>query len=95
MELNEALALELLEMADKYLLEELKDLCEVFLCENLALDNISDLARIAEVRNLNIRRKTIINFVPRNYKKILENQNLYKLPDSFYWEIITNLIENK
>ena len=66
MELEKTFALDLLEKADIYLLEELKDLCEVFLSENLALNNISDLAPIAEVRNLNILCKTIIDFVPRN-----------------------------
>ena len=94
-ELNETLALDLLKSADKYLMKDLKNLCEVFLSQNLSLRNIVNLAQVAEAEELSILRKAITNFVPKNLQRILENQHLYKLPDSYYWEIMSNLAQTK
>ena len=94
-ELNETLALDLLNAADKYLMKDLKYLCEEFLSQNLSLRNIVNLAQIAEAEDLSMLRKAITKFVPKYLQRILENKHLYKLPDSFYWEIMSNLTQTK
>ena len=95
MQLDEDLALDLLEVADKYLLKDLKALCEKFLSENIRLENLESFANLAESLDLSILRKGIIAFVPKNLQMILDSQTLYKLPHAYYWNILSEAIPRK
>ena len=86
--LNESLALDLLAVADKYLLKDLKGLCEEFLSQNITLRNIVHLSNLADHEDLPVLRSAITDYVPKNLKRILNDQDAYQLPNSFYWDII-------
>ena len=93
--LDEELALDLLDATDKYLLDDLKDVCEEYLSENINLDNLVNLANLAENKDLSSLRRAITSFVPKNLKRILENKDLYQLPHNYYWDILSETIPFK
>ena len=86
--MTEELAMDLLAVTDKYLLDDLKVLCEKFLSENISLENLVKLANLTENQELPVLRKAITRFVPKNIKEILEDKSLYQLTHNCYFDII-------
>ena len=63
---------DLLTLADKYLLKELKSLCESTLIENLSNSNICNLMLIANKYDLYNLKKKIISFIALNAQAITD-----------------------
>lgn len=86
--LDEDLALDLLEVSDKYSFTELSRVCEVFLGQQLNSQNYVKLAHAAEKLQANDLRKSVIAFVIKNRNLIERNGEPGDLPKSLLWEII-------
>ena len=95
MELTEPLALELYEIADKYMQNELAGLCEEFLSKNLRLDNFISMIDFVEKFEAVFVKDAIIEFIIRNLQEIKANQTTYKVPDAYLWEVISRISHKK
>ena len=80
--LTEPLAINLLEVADKYALIRLKDACEEFLIENLKPDNLVILGNIAEKYDALTLRNGILEFIMNNLDSLGDRDDLLELPKS-------------
>jgi len=90
-ELTEKIALELFEVADKYMQNELAGLCEEFLSKNLRFDNLVFMIEFADKFEAIFVKDAIIEFIIRNLEEIKSNQAKYKVPDSYLWEVISRV----
>ena len=80
--LTEPLAINLLEVADKYSLIRLKDVCEDFLIENITPDNMVTLGNYAEKYDALMLRNGILEFIMKNLDCLRERDDLLELPKS-------------
>ncbi len=69
-ELNNELALDLLQQADKYSIGELKEACEKHLIENIEPENYVALGQIAELVGAGTLREAVVSFIAKNMKKL-------------------------
>ncbi len=77
--LTEKLAIDLLEISNKWLLSELQDQCEVFLGENLTLENFSQIAELAQKFPTMHLMNYVVDFGSQNLERLEEKEDLYKL----------------
>ena len=94
-DLTEALALDLLELADKYAFEELKVLCERFLSENITTQNIFRLANTAEFFSCQKLKNAVFEFGIKNLDSLQENNELEKFSKPFLLKIISKITHKK
>jgi len=69
-QLNEALALELLQQADKYSVPDLKNSCETYLTGRLSVENYVAISQMAELVEAESLRQAVIAFVAKNIKNL-------------------------
>lgn len=89
MHLNITLALDLYRIADKYLLKDLKILCERFLISQINSSNVFELANEADALDAINLRKNIVVFMKQNWAEINKEQAFNSLPKS----VIVDLLE--
>jgi len=89
--LTRELAEDLLELADKYLLVNLRDKCMKYLLKNLEMNKVTAYLEIAERLGLNEMEDSLLDFTLKNLEKIEGNWEEYKLPEAFLWRIIFKL----
>jgi len=90
-ELTETLALELYEVADKYMQNDLLKLCEEFLSKNIRLDNFTMMIDFVEKFEVQCLRDSIYEFIILNLQEIKEKHTEYKVPDVYLWEVLSRI----
>lgn len=60
----------LLSAAEKYDLQELKTMCEIALCENIALDNVVELLILADLHSASSVRSLALKFIVDNSREV-------------------------
>jgi len=93
-ELNEPLALDLYEIAEKYGQKELVSICEEFLSENLRLDNLQVMIDFIEKVGAELFKNSVLQWMTWNIQDIKEKQEEYKIPQSYLWEIASRILKN-
>ncbi len=86
-ELNQTLALNMMELAEKYTMKELKTSCESFLAQSITFENIETLAQYAEKYELPTLKLSVINFVITNITEIKKGIHL-KFSEDLLWDVI-------
>ncbi|UYV69719.1 SPOPL [Cordylochernes scorpioides] len=86
----ESMAAKLMEAADKYGLDRLKTLCEVYLGSNLTVDNAAEVLVLADMHNAQRLKSFAINYINTHSLDVMDSQgwkvNLIQHPN-----IITDL----
>lgn len=85
----------LLAAADKYCLEDLKDLCEDTLCKNLSIENAIDYLKLADFHNTPKLKQMTINYIASNGKYMIdlcEFKSIGDMHPNLINEIIRGLI---
>ena len=85
--LNEQLATELLQIADKYGVPLLKELCEETLGECLTADNVVDLSILADTIDARDLIKSVVKFVKKNFDSVFEKNDIRRIPKSIIYDI--------
>ena len=88
----------LLVAADKYLLNNLKDMCEETLCDNLSLSNALEYLNLAEIHNAPMLKTRAIRCIGSNLKTIINNPEFLsnaELDSSIMCEVFQKLVEEK
>ena len=84
---TEQSATELLQIADKYGVPPLKELCEEILSESLTVTNVIDLGILADKMEANELIKRIVKFVKRNLNAIFEHDDIRRLPKTILYDL--------
>ena len=74
--------MELIKIADRYGLDGLKDLCSRYIIKEFTVDNIIEIANMAEENNLDILKKAAISFILQFRQDISEYYDLCALSKS-------------
>jgi len=85
-------AVDLLAAADKYDLNELRDICETHLCNEISMTNVCDMLIIAHLHESTMLQNTALQFVSDNGKKILDQAG-WKDKLMAYPEILARMFE--
>jgi hypothetical protein len=93
--LSEELALDLLELADKYSFEELKVICEKFLSANITTSNLFTLANKAEFFSCQKLKNAVFEFGIKNLDSLQETNELEKFSKPFLLKIISKITNKK
>ena len=86
--LNEELALNLLDLAEKYIIADLKAACESCLQKVLTLDNCVKIFEAAYLYDALSLKKWTLFFFQINIKKIMERKDFEDLPKMSYLHIL-------
>ena len=89
--LEEDNAVELVILADKYFLEDLKLVCEEYLIKTLKMENFAARGKVAEMYEMKLLRKALVDFGVRNMGKIRQNGMLGELSGQLLADIIYKL----
>jgi len=91
--LNETLAVDLLGLADKYVLDDLRTFCENYLQKVLTLENCVRIFETACSYELTSLKELILSLFQKNLKKIMERTDFDEIPKissiqvlKMYWE---------
>jgi len=91
-------AKELLNIADKYQLQQLKNSLGEKLVSILDNDNCFENLALGDLFRVDGLKKTALTFLKRNSKKILKKENwkegLENLPSSLAWEVMEEIVKN-
>ena len=91
-------AKELLNIADKYQLRQLKNSLGEKLVSILNNDNCFEYLTLGDLFRVDGLKKTALTFLKRNSKKILMKENwkvgLENLPSSLAWEVMEEIVKN-
>ena len=77
----EGLADKLLTAADKYDLSELKEECELYLCEKISISNVCDLLIIAYLHSCTSLQSAALQFLSTNGRNVMVADELKLYPD--------------
>jgi len=91
-ELNEALALELLQQADKYSVADLKTACETYLATGITAENYVKVGHVAELVDAGSLRQAIVNYVGKYIKKLRQRKDFEQISDSLLRDSIVKFI---
>ena len=75
--LTDEIAMELMVAADKYELDRLKIICEVFIGENMTKDNVTDILIVADAHRSTMLKTKALEFISTHMKNVM-NTNGYK-----------------
>lgn len=89
--LNNELALELLEVADKYSVPDLRVKCEEYLSKNLDVNNYVMVARMADLVDSVTLRKAAIEYMAKSIKQLKCRPDFDEISDDYVREIILKL----
>ena len=93
MEIDDIIALELLQQANKYSIEgELKDTCEKHLVKNIEPENYVAFGKLAELVGATSLRDAVVLFIARNMKKIKPRKDFNEISDALLRDSIVKLI---
>lgn len=79
---DEDLAMDLLVLANKYLIDPLKFHCELYLCGSIIIDNVSQLLAFAHDYSASSLKRTAMNFIGQNYRVVKETEGFIDLTKS-------------
>ncbi len=79
--LEEELAMELLQVAGKYQITHLTALCEVALCDNLTVDNAVDRILLADTHSASRLRSFCMQFIEEHISEVKETQEWCRLKE--------------
>jgi len=85
--LNEKVALELLKVADKYIVPLLKAECEEYLISCLTPKNVVDVSILANELNAVALEKGTISFMRNNLNSVFEQNEPKNLPKSVLFQV--------
>jgi len=86
--MNEELALNMLDLAEKYLIDDLKAACESCLQKLLTLDNCFKIFETAYFYDAMSLKKWTLFFFQMNLKKIMEQKDFESLPKMTYLHVL-------
>ena len=75
--LTDEIAAELLVAADKYVLDRLKIICEMFIGKNLTKENVTDMLIVADAHNSTLLKTQALEFISAHLKDVM-NTNRFK-----------------
>lgn len=78
-------------LADKYLVGDLKIECEQALTQLLKIENFLKIAKISDSVDSPLMKEAVYKFVASNTKALKEKGDLYNLPKHLLIQIFTNL----
>jgi len=84
---DEELVMDFFELSERYMIDELKAVCDGFLGSTLTLDNCIKLFEVTEIYDAPLLKKEALLFFKRNLKKITERKDFEDLPKSSYIQI--------
>jgi len=90
-ELDEDLALDLIQQADKYSVPDLKKLCEQFLPVHLSPDNYVKLANLAELLDATLLREAAVTYIAKNVRELKERQDFQDISDNILRDVILKI----
>ena len=79
--LEEEVALELFQVADKFLVGELKDVCEEYLVKHLRVDNVIDRAILGNLVDSSKLIKAATNLIMKHIDELFEKDDIRRLPN--------------
>ena len=91
-DLNDTLALELLQQADKYSVPELAKACEKHLAENLTPENYVIVSQMAEMLDVVPLREAVVNYIAKNIRQLKARKDFEEISDSLLRECIVKFI---
>ncbi len=87
LKLDEDLALELLIVADKYLLGRLKTLCEKYLVHRITVENVIEVINISDLHGAHYLKESALDFMLGNRERIIETQDIAKMSKNLLIEL--------
>ncbi len=90
-ELNESLALELLQQADKYSVLSLKNLCEKYLKTRIRFDNYVAIVNLADLLDIDSLREIAMKFMMKNLRVIKERPDFAQVSSGILSDIINKI----
>jgi len=91
-DLNESLALELFQQADKYSVPALKTLCEQYLSTHISPENYVNIANLAEMLDATSLREAAIAFIAKNVKALKNRQDFAEISNEMLKDVIVKII---
>ncbi len=90
-DLNESLALELFQQADKYSVPALKTLCEQYLSTHIFPRNYVNIASLAEVLDAGALREAAVAYIAKNIKILKNREDFGKISDDLLRDVIVKI----
>uniref|UniRef100_A0A7S2RFP8 BTB domain-containing protein n=1 Tax=Mucochytrium quahogii TaxID=96639 RepID=A0A7S2RFP8_9STRA len=81
-------ALDLLVLADQFLVERLKTLCEISIQKSITVENVAVMFRTADVRGATALRKRCFEFMQKNFGRVIGTEGFAALPRELLREIL-------
>ena len=81
-------ALDLLAVADQYLLDPLKRMCEKAIHKSIDVDNVAYMLATADTRQAHELRKRCFDFIMRHFGKVIGTRSFTELPKDLLEEIL-------
>jgi len=91
-ELDNNLALDLLQQADKYSIGELKNACEKHLVANIEQENYVALGQIAELIGAVSLREAVVAFIAKNIKQLKQRKDFNGISDALLRDSLVKFI---
>ncbi len=89
--MNKDLALELLEVSDKYSVPDLRVKCEEYLVKNMDVNNYVKIAILADLLDSVTLRKAAIEYMAKNIKQLKSRPEFGEISDDYIRDIIIKL----
>jgi len=89
-EINNSNAQEVLEAADCYEYNILKDTCEKFLLQNIDTQNCFDFLQLADLRRLYILKEKAMQFALKNFAIVIESEDFLDVPLSILQQFLSD-----
>ena len=80
-------ALDLLSLADQYLVEQLKKKCEEAIQKAIRIDDVCLVLEVAILRGANNLKKKCLSFIMSNFSKIIVIDQFVEMPQSALKEV--------
>jgi len=90
-DLDENLALDLIQQADKYSVPDLKKLCEQCLSVCLSSENYVKIAQLAELLDANSLREAAVSYIAKNVKELKERSDFSGISDHMLKDVIIKI----
>ena len=86
--INQDLAKDLVRLAQRYAIVGLKVLCEEFLCEGLATENLVAVANLAEEVKSNVLQKVVVKLMRTHVTEFNAREDLLEIPKSILFRCL-------
>ena len=88
--LSEDLAFDLLDLSDKYAFSDLRKGCEWFLKERIRVDNCVELAKIADLLQLEGLEKAVMEFISSHWEAVSKRNEVTELPSKPFYQKLSH-----